>query len=242
MSSIYVACGGSYSVNGIYDEVIGGWEKRGDPTHLIELRGSDWVIIETSSGAPTIYKLSNVYPLSPLSTNGWALVNAMSPAPKTYNYSWGTQDNGSYVFNKIILSGGVGGVVADINGTYTYTADGILGHTYVNANNQFRIVQYYSQWQIWPVISNDIYYTFNGIASEPPISAGGLYTWSEDYYGNSSTIISLLDMSDACSGGGGTTGGTTGGVTETTPFLTGKYVYTKDNAQYIRYNNQPYIR
>ena len=70
--------------------------------------------------------------------------------------------------------------------------------------------------------------------------------FSENIFIDSSIPCATLNTNSLCNDApGGTTGGTTGdgGVTETSPFLTGKYVYTEDNIHYIRLaNNQPYVR
>jgi hypothetical protein len=238
MTRIYVACGGSSTFNGIYDgdNFDTTFTKPNDIFGTIGAiyltnSGTTWQLINNQNSLVLYTLLTSVNPSLPISYDSWSAVNGIAPAIKTYAYNWSTQVNGSYVFNKIIITGaGTEGGTSDINGTYTYATDD-YGHSFLNSNNLFRIVQTYNQWKIYPVGGTDEYYTFGGSASEPPISdgAGTGDVWTVSTYGDSG-IISTLDMSDTCGTG-------------TSSYTTNVFVgMTNNKARVLKRGNNFYIR
>lgn len=255
MSSIYVVCAGSSAVNGVYDAIVGGYENQSNNNYKIRLTGSIWEIyslapFQPEETATVYYTLTGVYPEPPYSTTGWVAVNGSStPAPKTYDY--GNVSN--YVYQPpaslnqaTITITGAG--TAEINGSYSYsnsilvhystgTSFSVAGYT----NGSYIITPYYEAgsaggaWAIRSIPSFTLFYESELTADMPPIGY-----FSENIFIDSTIPCATLNTNSLCAGGD--TGGTTGG-SETTPFLTGKYVYTEDNIHYIRLaNNQPYVR
>jgi hypothetical protein len=240
MSDIYVACGGTSQVNGLYTTDVGGWTKNNDSNYAITLVGSDWCIVENSSGYPQLYKLSGAYPGEPISTTSWISVNGIAPVVK------------SYVFNfagiPSLTVSGAG--LSDVNGTYTYQNSVLVNYNtgagnyvsgYLHSSGAYIITADGSSvWSIQFVPS------FGGApvySSTVPASIVPVDLFFLDTFDTGTSPGPLVSVNDAvfCNIEG-TTGGTTGEITETTPYLTGKYVYTNNNTHYIRYNNQSYVR
>jgi hypothetical protein len=261
MSSIYVVCAGSSSVNGIYDQAtfMGGfytYDQRGTGTYSIIFNGDTnlWEIVENSSGQPALYSLSLLYTQLPITNDigSWVVeTNGVSPGPQTYNF---TYDGNTSLNNKLTQITLTGAGTSAINGVYTYSESvtvsfstgqvqsyGVPGYS----NGLYIITPYTdntnvgSFWQIYSVANFEPYYTSNIPADEFPINS----CFSTDiFYLGEGAAPCCGGFNAICDAGGGTTGGTTGEIVDTSPYFTGKYVYTNNNTHYIRYNNQSYVR
>jgi len=145
-----------------------------------------------------------------------------------------------------------GAGTAGINGTYTWNSHILVNYStnsstysmgYLHSDGTYVIAVDGTQtWSVLDVANGSKYYS--STISYDQIPTGSFTHDGFFELGTQPAPTASYSSANLCLVGtppGGTTGG--GGVTETTPFLTGKYIYTKDNVNYVRsYNNQPYIR
>ena len=241
--SIYVACGGSSVVNGIYDETSSVWQKRDNNNYNIALNNSgEWEIyylapFQPVNTATILYKLGGSL-AEPLSTTSWVVVNGISPTVKSYNFNFAA-------IPSLVLNGAGS---SDVNGTYTYqnsvhvnynTGVGEYVSGYLHSSGAYIITAYGGGvWaiQFRPSFGGAPVYSSTISSSTVPI--GDFFVDGFDS-GTGAAPTASVNNDILCDGGttGGTTGGTNVGVS------TNHFVYTKNNAHYIRYtNSQPYVR
>lgn len=229
--SIYAACAGDSIVNGIYDETSGGWQKRGNSNIVLYFDNilDEWQIIQYPNN-DILYKYtlqgSSSAAAGPVSENDWIAVNGSSPAVKTYQFN-------SAVITTLIVTGAGS---SDVNGTYTYqnsvhvnynTGSGQYVSGYLHSSGAYIITADGSSvWaiQFVPSFGGSPVYSSTVVAGSVPVD-----TFFKDTFDTGTDPAPTVSVDDSifC-------GVTTG--------IDNKFVYTKNNIQYIRYNGQAYIR
>jgi hypothetical protein len=227
MSVIYVACGGTTDINGIYDPIVGGYENRNNSNYTLTVDGNYWELIDNSySGGILLYNLYQSTITDPIDTLNWNIVNGVSPTIKTYNFV----SSDTATFNTFIVTGA--GTSA-INGTYTWTTNVTVAYNtgggqsvdgYLHSGGTYIIVPISGTWEIRDVTNYDLYYESSLTSSEPPI---GSFTLLFGGGSNPPPDISH-DTTTIC----------------TNNMTNGQFfINYRNNQAYIRYNNQtPYIR
>lgn len=179
MSKIYVACGGttqdysSYPTmdpDGIYDIVVGGYDRIDDANYILRTNGSYW---ELRYNSLVLYQLYQEEMGDPISSTNWTAVNGSSPVVKTFEYV----STDTIIFDKIILTGA--GTTA-VNGTYTWnnavtvgynTGDGTVVSGYLHSSGTYIIRIVNNVWEVRLVYNDDSIYESSLPDTEPPIGS-----------------------------------------------------------------------
>ena len=244
-TSIFVDCGGTLPANGFYLYYFGdgSYVNIKNSNYVLRYNNGYWELLLDASYPTVLYRLSAASSsVDPASDTSWQIIDGISPTIKSFNGdNFNITDSFSnYVYGTIVV---VGADITATNGSYIKSGNEIWTHT----NGLYQIAFFgSSRYAIYHISTNTPIYLCDN--PEVPNTPAGFHpvtiydnlsTWTvvSNNGGITAPTSSYYNTTAICAGGGGTVGG------ETTPFLTGKYVYTKDNIHYIRLaNNQPYVR
>lgn len=216
--------------------------------------GLSGAFVSNSDSNIIIGRLDNQY---------WQIANASAALYYSYDYYgmpldelwWKVSPNGPSIVTTSLPGSNItlsGAGTSNVNGTYTWNSHILINYStnsttytmgYLHSNGMYVIAVDGTQtWSILDVASGGKYYSSTIPYTQIPT---GSFTHDGFFdLGTQPAPTASYSSANLCTIGtdpGLTTGG--GGITETTPFLTGKYIYTKDNVNYVRgYNNQPYVR
>lgn len=225
MSSIYLVCAGSPSVNGIYDSTGSTYTNRTYNNYQITLNGSIWELYDFSySPGALLYTLNQV---SVISDSLWVTIGGASPPPKSYEYYLLGSGDPNTALQTLTVSGA--GTSA-VNGTYTWSEDITVHYstgTSFSVNgyqNSTYIITLYtgngttgSIWQIFDKPNFQMYYSSSIPNTELPC---GTYTWDVFSPGDSPAPTATIDTTNICN-----------------PIVIGTDIFN-----IFRRNNQNYIR
>ena len=200
------------------------------------------IIIGRSDPGATYWHIANASAVL-YYTVGYLGMPVLNPWYRPNNST--TNINTSLPGSTITLSGAG---TAGVNGTYTWSSHILVNYStnsstysmgYLHSDGTYVIAVDGTQtWSVLDVANGSKYYSSTISYDQIPTGSfthDGFFELGTQPAPTASYSSANLCLVGTAPGGGG--------VTATTPFLTGKYIYTKDNVNYVRsYNNQPYVR